>query len=431
VRGAGDVVAQRGGGGAALSGAEGGAVARGGGGASSGAEGDAVASGDGAMSAAEGAGAGLVAGGVVRARAALAAGSRSFALAGKLLPRGCRDDAAVVYAFCRWADDLVDHAPPGQVAAAVARLQGEVAALFAGAALRDPVLAAFQEVARRRDIPRWLVDELIAGFAMDARPLPIVYGTWRELLLYCFRVAGTVGLMMCRVMGTRDPRSARHAAALGMAMQLTNIARDVAEDWDRGRRYIPAEALQGALPEAPGAVPLGVAGSRGRAAPLPRAGSPGHDGSPGCTLPSLPAAGPLGHDGSRGRAAPLQLPAGPLGSAAPAGLARAVASLLAAAERFYRWGDAGLPALDARAAIATRTARLVYSAIGDRLAERGCDVTAPRAVVSRAQKLRLLVRAGLEVARDRLFRARRVAAALPPLPGPLPLPFLRLPEPLP
>jgi 15-cis-phytoene synthase len=315
--------------------------------------------------------------GVARARAALAAGSRSFALAGRLLPPRCRDDAAVVYAFCRWADDLVDHAPPGGAAAAVVRLQAEVAAVFSGASQSDPVLAAFQEVALRRAIAREHVDGLIAGFAMDAHPLPIVYRTWEELLLYCFRVAGTVGLMMCQVMGSRDPRAARHAAALGMGMQLTNIARDVAEDWASGRLYVPREAL----------------------------------GPGGGTL----------------------VPGGPLDPGAAALLTRAVPALLAAAAPFYRWGDAGLPALDGRAAVSVRAARLIYSAIGDRLAARGCDVAGPRVVVSRARKLALFARACLDVARSHLlsFGSPRLppVATLPALPGPLPVPFLRLPEP--
>jgi 15-cis-phytoene synthase len=310
-----------------------------------------------------------VAPGILAARAALAAGSKSFALAGRLFPRRCRDDAAVVYGFCRRADDLVDRAPPERAAAAVASLQREVAAVYSGAPLTHPVLAAFQEVTIRRAIPRDVVEDLVAGFASDARPLPIVYRSWEELLLYCYRVAGTVGLMMCQVMGTRDPRAARHAAALGMAMQLTNIARDVAEDWAQGRLYLPREALG---PEGAGLVPGG---------------------------PLLP------------------------GTAAV--LSRAVPRLLAAAEPFYRCGDAGLHALDGRSALAVHAARLIYSAIGQRLAARGCDVSGPRVVVPGWWKLLLLVRAGWQVLRRGL--SRRTRRAGPALPGPLPGPFLRLP----
>jgi phytoene synthase len=284
-----------------------------------------------------------------QARAALAAGSRSFALAGKLLPSRVLDDAAAVYAFCRRADDQVDEAPPGRAAAAVLELQGQVAALFAGIPQSDPVLAAFQEVAARRRIPRRFVDWLILGFAMDALPVPVAYHSWDQLMRYCFRVAGTVGLMMCRVMGTRDPAAERAAAALGMAMQLTNIARDVAEDWQRGRLYIPATSLD----------------------------------------------------------RPLR-PEGPLEGERAAILTRAVPALLATAEPLYRWGDWGLAALDTRSAMAVRAARLIYSAIGDQLAARGCDVDGQRVVVSPGRKLWLALRALVEVGWTRLsasFRA--------------------------
>lgn len=292
--------------------------------------------------------------GASRARRVLAAGSKSFALAGKLLPRACRDDAAVVYAFCRRADDLVDQAATPAIAErAVVRLRRELAAIYGGVPQDDPVLAAFQEVVARRRIPRDLPADLIAGFAMDAGPRPIVYQTWQDLRLYCYRVAGTVGLMMCQVMGVADRRRLANAAALGMAMQLTNIARDVAEDWRLGRLYVPAEAL-------------------------PR---------------------PLASDPSR-----------PLDPTTAAVLSAAVPALLAAALPLYRAGDAGLDALSLRSAIAVRAARLIYSAIGERVAARRHDVTAPRAVVARWRKLWLVVRAAAGVL---VRRARRRPAAEP------------------
>jgi phytoene synthase len=313
--------------------------------------------------------------GVTRSRAALAAGSQSFALAGKLLPRACRDDAAVVYAYCRRADDLIDEAPsPAAAAAAVTQLRRELDDIVAGRAQSDVVLSAFQQVMHRRAIPRVHVDELIAGFAMDvaADPgAPLVYETWADLLLYCYRVAGTVGLMMCHVMGADDPRATRPAAALGMAMQLTNIARDVAEDWGRGRLYIPREALP-----------------------------PGPDLHPG----------------------------GPLAPAIATRLCLAVPALLEAAAPLYRWGDAGLRYLDLRSAMAVRAARLIYSDIGAVIARRGHDVTAGRARVSGRRKIWLALRAfaGVAAARARLDLPR----ALPALDAavPLPAPFLQLPR---
>ncbi len=310
--------------------------------------------------------------GIATARRSLAKGSKSFALAGKLLPRGVRDDAAVIYAYCRRADDLVDEVPAREAAAAVVALRRELDTIVDGVPQSDPVLAAFQEVMLRRRIDRTAVDELLAGFAMDARPGPIVYQSWDELMLYCYRVAGTVGLMMASVMGTRDAGALRHAAALGMAMQLTNICRDVAEDWARGRLYLPKEALP------PGAPPL---------------------------IPGTPLVA---------------------GTATARALSAAVPALLAAGEPLYRWGDAGLAALDVRSATAVRTARLVYSHIGAVIRGRHHDVTAGRAVVSKGRKLWLLARAFVEV-RVGIRLGRRWGRA-PALLAPLPPPFLRLPE---
>lgn len=295
--------------------------------------------------------------GISAARASLARHSKSFALAGKLLPKGCREEAAVVYAWCRRADDLVDDAPPGGAARAAAALRRELDEIYAGTPQEDPVLGAFQRVVQRARIPREYLDELLAGLEMDAAPPPIVYPSRETLDLYCYRVAGTVGLMMCHVMGIADERCLRNAAHLGMAMQLTNISRDVAEDWARGRLYVPADLL--------GAV---------------------------ATPPTPPLRGPLVE-----------------------ALRRALPQLLARADLLYRSGDAGLPALSFRCAVAIRTARLVYAAIGDALGARGFDVTAGRAVVPARRKVWLLARAAVGVAASRLaavFGRHRRAAAL-------------------
>jgi phytoene synthase len=275
------------------------------------------------------------------AHALLAAGSKSFALAGRLLPAACRDDAAVLYAFCRRADDAIDLVPPAAQPEAVRRLRAELDAVFQGRPQSHPTLAAFQELARRRRIPRLYADELVAGFAMDAAGHR--YRSWADLRLYCYRVAGVVGLMMCHVMGISDERRLANAAALGMAMQLTNINRDVAEDWAHGRLYIPEEVC-------------GLAG-----------------------------------------------PHGPLDP----GLARSLPALEREARRLYRLGQSGLGALSFRAALCVRAAALIYGDIGRIVASRGYDVTAPRAVVSLHRKLWLLVRAAAHEGARRLFRPGR------------------------
>ena len=169
--------------------------------------------------------------------------AKSFAWAARLLPAWCRRDAAAIYAWCRRCDDAVDHEPdPHAAARAVARLRGELDLIYGpDDDLADPVLSGFRDVVRRRRLPRLYADELVEGMAMDVGC--VRYQTYTELLVYCFRVAGTVGLMMARTMGVTDEEALWRAARLGMAMQLTNICRDVAEDAGRGRVYLPAELL--------------------------------------------------------------------------------------------------------------------------------------------------------------------------------------------
>jgi len=262
----------------------------------------------------------------------LARKSKSFALAARLLPAGIADDAAVVYAFCRRVDDAIDLAPATGVV--LQGLRAEVESIYAGAAQPDPQLASFQEVALRRAIPRAYVEELIDGMEMDVRKTR--YRTVQELLVYCHRVAGTVGLMMCHVMGIRSPAALRRAAHLGIAMQLTNICRDVEEDWRNGRLYLPGELL-------------------------------------GPTVPCV-ASGPI--------------------SAAMRDRTRlATGLLLGEARRYYGSADLALGLLGWRCALAVRTARLVYAAIGGRVEERGCDPLAGRAVVPWWQKLLLVGKA--------------------------------------
>ena len=274
------------------------------------------------------------------ARRVLAAKSKSFALAARLLPARQRDRAAVVYAFCRRADDAVDLAAPAGRAGAAARLRGEVAALYRGQSTGEPVLDAFAEVAAECRIPQHYPSELIAGMEMDARGER--YSDLDQLLHYCYRVAGTVGLMMCHVLGLRDDRALVPAVHLGLAMQLTNICRDVHEDWLLGRLYLPADML-------------GAAGARNLADEL---------------------------GGER-----------PFPARARGAVANVVEKLLARADRYYRSADLGMAALPWRASLAVRTARLVYAAIGDRLAERGFDALAGRAVVPGMAKLALAGRA--------------------------------------
>jgi 15-cis-phytoene synthase len=168
--------------------------------------------------------------------------SKSFFLSSLLLPARVREASWALYAFCRRADDAVDEEQAGGMAR-VESLRRRLERVYTGRADDDAIDRAFAAVVERHAIPRALPEALLLGMEMDARG--VGYQTGDELLLYCFRVAATVGLMMTRVMGAAADVAYLRAADLGVAMQLTNIARDVGEDERRGRVYLPAALLDG------------------------------------------------------------------------------------------------------------------------------------------------------------------------------------------
>ncbi len=289
------------------------------------------------------------------ARQTIALHSKSFALASRLLDRRTRDQTAIVYTFCRRADDAIDLA--SRPADELDRLRAEVDDIYAHRA-SDPVLRAFAEIARTRSIPQRYPGELLAGMAMDVAGTH--YARVADLHRYAYRVAGVVGLMMCHVFGVRDDAALVPAARLGVAMQLTNICRDVAEDWGRGRCYLPDELL----------AQHGVGG----------------------------IAAEVGHG---------------IRPTARAGLAATVRDLLALADQHYRAADAGIPALPWRAALAVRAARSVYAAIGSVIARQGYSVIAPRAVVSNRVKLALVAQAAARTLAAMPGRALAAPARVP------------------
>lgn len=176
-----------------------------------------------------------------RAAAATAVGSKSFYFATRFFPPHLARAAHAVYWFCRHTDDLVDEAP-SVAAGAVALAEWERALNDAWESgwSPQPILRIFVETARRFEIPREYPLELIEGMRMDLRGT--AYPDFESLRVFCYRVASVVGLMMCHVIGFRDP-APTHAIDLGIALQLTNILRDVGEDLRRGRVYLPAEDL--------------------------------------------------------------------------------------------------------------------------------------------------------------------------------------------
>jgi len=172
------------------------------------------------------------------AEAVLRHHARSFAWGARFLPPSARQDAARLYAFCRTVDDIAD---TGRADDAAERLASVRQALINNDDGNHPLAGQILDLAQRRGVPKQAAVTLIDGVRSDLNPITI--DTTDELIRYAYRVAGTVGLMMRPILGIRDQAADPYALDLGIAMQLTNIARDVVEDAERGRRYLPAELL--------------------------------------------------------------------------------------------------------------------------------------------------------------------------------------------
>jgi phytoene synthase len=182
------------------------------------------------------------------ARAICRRHARSFYFSSFFLPREKRDAAYAVYAFCRLLDDATDEATDGPASeATIERFRGILDDVYAGRVDESDdtetgqALRAFAVTVNRYKIPRQYFEDVADGCRMDLTVTR--YATWEELRVYCYRVAGVVGLIMCRVFGLTDKSAEAQAVLMGEAMQLTNILRDVGEDFARGRIYLPGEDL--------------------------------------------------------------------------------------------------------------------------------------------------------------------------------------------
>jgi phytoene synthase len=187
---------------------------------------------------------------LTHARQSIARGSKSFATASRLFDKATRERVWLLYAWCRACDDLADAQDHGgqlgDQSGADERLgtiRGLTHAAFAGTPTGNPAFDALGLLARETGITCAMADDVIAGFALDA-------AGWRpaseaDMLRYCYHVAGAVGVMMAAVMGVspHDEDTLARACDLGIAFQLANIARDVAEDHAAGRCYLPGEWL--------------------------------------------------------------------------------------------------------------------------------------------------------------------------------------------
>jgi 15-cis-phytoene synthase len=269
---------------------------------------------------------------IAACRDMLRGGSRTFFAASLVLPRSVGDPAIALYAFCRLADDAVDL--DASDANAVDRLRHRLARAYSGQPFPHPADRAFADVIARFAIPRELPEALLEGLAWDAAGRR--YETLDDLLAYAVRVAGTVGAMMSLLMRRRDERVLARACDLGIAMQLTNIARDVGEDARAGRLYLPLQWMREA-----------------------------------------------GLDPDAWLAAPRY----------DARVAQLVRRLLATAEMFYARAASGIDALPGSCRPGIHAARLIYAEIGREVERAGLDSVTRRAVVSSRRKLGLLAQA--------------------------------------
>lgn len=169
----------------------------------------------------------------------------NFYYAFLFLPRERREALEAVYAYCRLVDDVVDEdAPVADKLAGIARWRRELDAVYGDAAPTTPVSERLRAAVQRFGIRRQDMEAVIDGCAMDIEKTR--YADWDELRLYCYRVASAVGLMCIEIFGYSPEHQEavrRYAVDLGIALQLTNIMRDVAEDARRGRIYIPGDEL--------------------------------------------------------------------------------------------------------------------------------------------------------------------------------------------
>ncbi len=256
----------------------------------------------------------------------LARNGKSFRFAGRFLGRARLRDCARLYRFCRYVDDIADEAP--NPATARRRLHRISEELQSGVSA-DYRVADFLSLARQYDLDLRIAQQLIRGITADLEQ--VRFDSEATLKRYCYRVAGTVGLMMCAILGVSDERALPFAIDLGIAMQLTNIARDVAEDARADRRYVPADWL-GTVEPAAVLRPNGLLKER---------------------------------------------------------LRDVTATLLHEAERYYRSAERGLAYLPTRERLAILVAARVYRAIGEVIARRRYATWEGRAVVSTTKKLNI------------------------------------------
>lgn len=273
---------------------------------------------------------------VIRAcRAILGRGSKSFAAASRLLPARLRDPVACYYAFCRVSDDAVDESSDPR--AALDALRGRLDRVYAGRPDAHPADRGLAWVVASHRVPRAPLDALLDGYLWDVEGRR--YRDLSGVRAYSARVAASVGVVMTLLMGRREDYVLHRAADLGVAMQLTNIARDVGEDARAGRLYLPTTWLE----------------------------AEGIDPDAWLRDPRFEP-----------------------------GVGVAVCRLLDHAAHLYRRADLGVPELPRDCRVAISGARHIYADIGRVIREQGHDSVRERAFTSGARKAMLLARAATE-----------------------------------
>ncbi|MFD2181553.1 phytoene/squalene synthase family protein [Rhodoplanes azumiensis] len=269
---------------------------------------------------------------VAACRAMIRQGSRTFFAASLLLPCAVRSPAYTLYAFCRFADDEVDG--EGREKGAVERLRERLALAYDGRPLPTATDRAFADMVARYAIPRAIPEALLEGLAWDTEGRR--YEDLSGVVAYSARVAATVGAMMTLLMGVRDSTTLARACDLGVAMQITNICRDIGEDARMGRIYMPLAWMR----------------------------AEGLD-------PDAWLADPVFDER----------------------VARIVSRLLAAADVLYTRAEAGIARLPLGCRPGILAARIMYAEIGRVIEANGLDSVSRRAYVPGRRKLELLARA--------------------------------------
>ena len=263
-------------------------------------------------------------------RRLLSHGSKSFYIASHFLPRALRESASGLYAFCRIADDLVDLGDDPHEA--LLSLHRRLDLIYAGQPENHPIDRVLSQIVIDHKLPRGLLDALLEGFEWDTNGRE--YQTLGEVCDYGARVAGAVGVMMAILMGIKDHATLARAADLGVAMQLTNICRDVGEDARAGRLYLPRDLMREA----------------------------GIDPDTFLRNPSPSSQ-----------------------------LTQVLRQILSEAQRRYQLADEGIRQLPHGCRPGILAARRLYAEIGKIVAKNSYDSISQRAVVSRARKAQILL----------------------------------------